>query len=63
MNEEADIGDILSQENSEILYEDNAQSLYEKVSNIAQLQIEEFLPKLQNNSFKRIKQDQSIFST
>ena len=63
MDEGADSGDILSQEEFEILYEDNAQSLYEKVSNIAQSQIEEFLPKLQNNSFKRIKQEHSISNT
>lgn len=57
MQEGADDGDILSQEEFEILYEDDAKSLYNKVSNIALNQIEEFLPKLQNNSFQRIKQN------
>lgn len=63
MDEGADSGDILSQKDFEILYEDNAKSLYEKISAIAQLQIEEFLPKLQNNSFERIKQNHSISNT
>jgi methionyl-tRNA formyltransferase len=57
MQEGADDGDILSQEEFEILYEDNAKSLYNKVSKIALNQIEDFLPKLQNNSFQRIKQN------
>ena len=59
MDEGADSGDILSQREFEVLYEDDAKSLYEKVTNIALSQIEEFLPKLQNNTFKRIKQDNS----
>ena len=57
MQEGADDGDILSQEEFEILYEDDAKSLYNKVSNIALNQIEDFLPKLQNNNFQRIKQN------
>lgn len=57
MEEGADNGDILSQEEFEVLYEDNAKSLYNKVSKIALTQIEDFLPKLQNNSFKRIEQN------
>ena len=57
MQEGADDGDILSQKKFDILYEDNAQSLYNKVSNIALEQIEDFLPQLQNNSFQRIKQN------
>jgi len=57
MDEGADSGDILSQEEFEIIYEDDAKSLYSKVSKVALNQIEEFLPKLQNNSFQRIKQD------
>ena len=59
MDEGADSGDILSQKDFEVLYEDDAKSLYEKVVNIALEQIEEFLPKLQNNTFKRVKQDNS----
>ena len=57
MQEGADDGDILSQEEFEILYEDDAKSLYNKVSKVALNQIENFLPKLQNNSFQRIKQN------
>jgi methionyl-tRNA formyltransferase len=57
MQEGADDGDILSQEKFEILYEDDAKSLYNKVSKRALNQIEDFLPKLQNNSFQRIKQN------
>lgn len=57
MQEGADDGDILSQEEFEILYEDDAKSLYDKVSKIALNQIEDFLSKLQNNSFQRIKQN------
>jgi len=56
MNEEVDSGDILSQKDFQILYKDDAKSLYEKVSILAQSQIEEFLPKLENNSYKKIKQ-------
>lgn len=60
MTEGADDGDILSQEKVEILYEDDAKSLYDKVSNIALRQIETFLPKLQNNSFETIKQNNDL---
>lgn len=57
MEEGADDGDILSQEEFDILYEDDAKSLYRKVSNVALGQIEEFLPKLQNNNFQKIQQN------
>jgi len=57
MDEGADSGDILSQKSFKVLYEDDAKSLYEKVTNIALTQIEEFLVQLQNNTYKRIKQD------
>jgi methionyl-tRNA formyltransferase len=60
MDEGADSGDILSQKEFEILYEDNANSLYKKIINIALLQIEEFLPQLQNNNYKKIKQNHKI---
>jgi len=63
MTEGADDGDILSQEKVEILYEDDAKSLYDKVSNIALRQIETFLPKLQNNSFETIKQNNDLANT
>lgn len=60
MQEGADNGDILSQKEFDILYEDNAQSLYNKVSNIALEQIEEFLPQLQNGNFKKITQNHNL---
>ena len=63
MQEGADAGDILSQKEFEILYGDDAKSLYSKVLKVALDQIEEFLPKLQNNSFKRIKQNHDKANT
>ena len=60
MQEGADDGDILSQKEFDILYEDNAQSLYSKVSNIALEQIEEFLPRLQNDNFQKLKQNHNL---
>lgn len=63
MEEGADDGDILSQKEFEILYEDDAQSLYNKISNIALEQIENFLIQLQNNSFQRIKQNHNLANT
>lgn len=63
MDEGADSGDILSQERFEILYEDDAKSLYKKVIDIALIQIEEFLPNLQNCSYKKIKQDHDLVNT
>jgi methionyl-tRNA formyltransferase len=63
MDEGADTGDILSQEYFDILYEDDAKSLYDKVTSIALKQIEDFLPKLQNSSFQRIKQNHNKANT
>lgn len=63
MAEGADDGDILSQEEVEIFYEDDARSLYDKMLATALKQIEYFLPKLQNNTFKRVKQDSSLANT
>lgn len=51
MDEGADDGDILSQEEFEILYEDDAKSLYNKVANIVLYQIEYFLSHLHYNFF------------
>jgi methionyl-tRNA formyltransferase len=59
MDAEADHGDILSQREFEILASDNARTLYDKVVNIAIIQIDEFLPRLANRSYQRIKQNQS----
>lgn len=63
MDEGADTGDILSQEYFDILHEDDAKSLYDKVTSVALKQIEDFLPKLQNNSFQRIKQNHNKANT
>jgi methionyl-tRNA formyltransferase len=60
MDEGADSGDILSQKEFEILYEDDASSLYKKIIDVALLQIEEFLPQLQNDNYKTIKQNHKI---
>jgi methionyl-tRNA formyltransferase len=59
MDEGADSGDILSQVSFDIFDNDNASTIYKKIINIALIQIKEFLPKLQNNSFTKIKQDHS----
>lgn len=60
MKEGVDDGDILSQEEFEILYEDDAKTLYEKVTNLALKQIEEFLPKLENKTYKTKKQNEAL---
>lgn len=57
MDEGADSGDILSQKIFEIKYEDDAGTLYDKLIAYALKQIECFLPELQNNTYKRLKQD------
>jgi len=57
IDEGVDNGDILSQKEIKIDYEDNAQSLYNKITQTALKQIEEFLPRLQNKTFNRIPQD------
>jgi len=60
MDEGADSGDILSQHNFIIDYTDDASSLYDKIINISLKQIEEFLPKLQKNRYKKIPQNHKI---
>ena len=60
MDEQADNGNILSQKNFEILLTDNAKDLYDKVIKISLMQIEEFIPKLQNKSYKTIKQNSKL---
>jgi len=57
IDESADNGDILSQVEVDISENDNAYSLYNKITSTALKQIEEFLPKLKTNNFKRISQD------
>ncbi len=59
MDEGADSGSILSQVDFDITYEDNAQSLYDKMTRIALSQVEDFLPKLQNDNYQSVIQDDS----
>ena len=59
MDEGADSGDILSQEGVPIEYSDNASTLYNKITTCALNQIEDFLPALIKNDFKKIPQDHS----
>lgn len=58
MNSGVDSGDILSQKEIFITHEDDARTLYDKVVNVALLQIAEFLPQLSSSSFQRIKQNE-----
>tara|TARA_B100000686_G_scaffold234524_1_gene242265 strand:- start:1431 stop:2312 length:882 start_codon:yes stop_codon:yes gene_type:complete len=60
MDHEADSGDILSQEPILIDEHDDARSLYDKVIATALMQIEKFLPKLENDNYKRTKQDKKL---
>lgn len=59
MDEGADTGDILDQKKFEILFEDTAATLYQKMINNALEQVESFLPKLQNGTYIRVKQNSS----
>ena len=58
MDEGADTGDILSQVDFEISYQDDARNLYDKVAEIALIQIEEFIPALEKGTYTRIKQNE-----
>lgn len=53
----ADSGDILSQKKLEIKFTDTADIIYGKMINLSISQVKEFLPKLKNKSFKKIKQN------
>ncbi len=59
MDEGADSGDIVSQEEIPIDYSDNARTLYSKITQCALKQIEDFLPDLINNNYERTPQDHS----
>lgn len=59
MDEGVDSGDLLSQVDINITYVDNARTLYDKITSAAMIQVEEFLPELEDNSFKKIPQDNS----
>jgi len=58
MDEGADNGDILSQVDFKISYQDDARILYDKVVEIALIQIEEFIPTLEKGTTTRIKQNE-----
>jgi methionyl-tRNA formyltransferase len=58
MDKGADTGDILSQVDFEISYQDDARNLYNKVINIALIQIEEFIPALEKGTYIRNKQNE-----
>ena len=57
MDEGADTGDILSQVDFEISYQDDARSVYNKMINIALLQVEWILLKLEESDLTRVRQD------
>ena len=57
MDEGADTGDILSQVDFEISYQDDARSIYDKVNDIALCQIEDFIPRLKQGKYPKVKQD------
>ena len=59
INKGVDSGEILSQKNFDISFNDDAKILYDKMTNIALKQIEKFLPKLEKNNFKAVKQNHS----
>lgn len=57
MDEGADTGDILSQKEFRIDFKDDANVLYNKLIDIALIQIEEFHSMLKTGSYTRIQQD------
>lgn len=60
MDEGADTGDILSQEEFDIKFEDDANDLYNKLIDTALGQIEIFCAQLSNRNYIREKQDLSL---
>ena len=60
MDESADKGEILCQKDFDILETDDAQTLYNKITDIALLQIGEFLPRLQENDYTTVKQKDKL---
>lgn len=62
MNEGVDSGDILSQKKFDISISDNASTLYDKISDLAIIQLVKFLPKLQNRTYKSKKQNKKKFN-
>jgi methionyl-tRNA formyltransferase len=58
MNEGADTGDILDQEEFDISFNEDINDIYLKMTNLALKQIERFYPKLISNSFSKQKQNE-----
>jgi methionyl-tRNA formyltransferase len=63
MNEDADSGDILSQSVIKINEDDDASSLYRKMTLVAEKQLVEFLPRLEDESYTRTPQDYQLSNT
>ncbi|MBF0479348.1 MAG: formyl transferase [Candidatus Omnitrophica bacterium] len=57
MDEGADTGDIINQVKIPICYEDDARTLYDKVTQTAISQMEQFIPLIKQGNCPRIKQD------
>ena len=57
MDEGADSGEIISQEKVDIGPGDTASVLYDRIIDTAKKQIEDFLPKLQDNSLSAVQQN------
>jgi len=58
LSEGADTGDIIGQKEIAVEFEDCAESLYNKVISAGRCLISEYLPKLENDTAPRIKQDE-----
>jgi len=63
MDEGADSGDILSQYKLKIFDKDDATTLYQRITETALTQIEEFVPKLRDGDYQRTPQDNSAANT
>jgi methionyl-tRNA formyltransferase len=63
MDEGADTGDILSQVEIPITFDDDASTLYEKMTETALRQIDEFVPLLQRCEYRAIPQDKKMGNT
>jgi methionyl-tRNA formyltransferase len=57
MDEGVDSGDILSQKTIEIFEDDDAGDLYQKVTETALVQLEDFVPYLEEGCYDRVLQD------
>jgi methionyl-tRNA formyltransferase len=63
MDDGADSGDIISQQLIKIKANDNAGTLYQKMTETAINQLEEFVPELESGSFERTPQDHDRSNT